>query len=464
MADAERVTLWKSITEGNFLELPAHGFEEEHFIDDECREVYAFLSWFQTRHNATPSAVVVKREFPDFEPALSPDPLSFHLEEFTAVVKKRTAIEQVRNFAESIEDPDEVMEIELRAFEMARTLTELLPAPRAVRFSDGNRRKAEYDQRKKTGNIRGVYIGVPTIDRNLMGLRPGQLATIVAYMGVGKSIFMAYIAYSAYLQGKTSLIISLEMDADEIMERIDVMATQIKYQALRALELDTADRRRWEQVLERAESEKHERDILIRDDIPNCTVERVNAEMARFNPDVTFVDYLELMSVARSGGLSSAHWERVNAAGTGLKQVARILRKPIVTAAQLNREGGRDRVTLFNVGHQSIGKHSDIMLGLSQDEDMEGINEMDVVSLKVRAGARPRATLRWDLDRMDIGEKGMEDRFPTRIPMSNTMRWRNYTHTQKLEIARLVAGKVNPWTTKLHPWTARKAGANGATS
>ena len=445
MADPERVILWKAITEGSFLELPAHGFIEEHFADDECREVYAYLSWFQHRHNATPSAVVVKREFPDFEPALSSDPLSFHMEEFSALVKKRTAIEQVRNFAESIEDPDEVLEIELRAFEMARALTELLPSPRAVRFSDGNRRKAEYDQRKKTGDIRGIYLGVPTIDRNLMGLRPGQLATIVAYMGTGKSIFMAYIAYSAYLQGKTSLIISLEMDADEIMERIDTMATQIKYQALRALELDTTERRRWEQVLDRAESEKHERDILIRDDIPNCTVERVNAEMARYDPDVTFVDYLELMSVARSGGIS-AHWEKVNNAGTGLKQVARLLRKPIVTAAQLNREGGRDRVTLLNVAHQSIGKHSDIMLGLSQDDEMEALNEMEVVSLKVRAGARPRTTMRWNLDRMDIGEKGIEDRFPVRTPLSNTMRWRNYGHTQKLEIARLVAGKVNPWT------------------
>jgi replicative DNA helicase len=449
VTDPERIILWKAITEGSFLELPAQGFIEDHFADEECREVYAYLSWFQNRHNATPSAVIVKREFPDFEPALSTDPLSFHIEEFVALVKKRTAIEQVRGFADSIEDPDEVMDIELRAFEMARSLAELLPSPRAVRFSDGNRRKAEYDERKKTGVIRGIYLGIPTIDKNLMGLRPGQLATIVAYMGVGKSILIAYIAFSAYLQGKTSLIISLEMDADEIMERIDVMATQIRYQALRALELDTADRKRWEQVLDRAESERHERDILIRDDIPNCTVERVNAEMARYNPDVTFVDYLELMSVPRASGLATAHWEKVNNAGTGLKQVARLLRKPIVTAAQLNREGGRDRVNLANVAHQSIGKHSDIMLALSQDEEMEAINEMEVVSLKVRAGAKPRTTLRWNLDRMDIGEKGIEDRFPVRIPLSNTMRARDYRHTQKLEIARLVAGRENPWSARI---------------
>lgn len=445
MADVERTMLWKAINTGDFMEVVSRGIDADHFADEECAEVYDFCMDFARLHKDPPSVKVIKSEFPDFKAPLSQDPLSYHMERFILKVKERMAIDLVREYHEAIEDPDELADIELRAFDMARQLSEIIPAPRAARYSEGEKRRREYEERKKTGEIRGIYMGIPSFDEVLLGIQPSQLVTIVAYMGMGKSILMAYMAYSAYLQGKTSLIVSLEMDADEIMQRIDVMASNIKFQALKALELEAGDMRKWNQILERAEADKQERDIVIRDDIANCTTDHVFAEASRYKPDIVFVDYLELMSVPRTQGGNSQGWEKVSAAGMGLKQNARLLKIPHVTAAQLNREGGRDKVTLANVGHQSIGKHSDIMIGLSQDEDQETQQEMDVISLKIRNGKKPRATLRWNLDYMDIGEKGIEERFPVRKPKSQTMIGHQRRKAKRLEIARNVGTKENPF-------------------
>lgn len=459
MADVERTLVSKALQSGGLSELVAKGIKPDHFADPDIRDVFEYAMEFHREYGDPPTVGAVKLEFPKFKPVIDKNPLGYHLDRFDLKVKERVAIDHVREFANSIEDPQELKNIELRAFEMARDLAEVLPTPRASFFGrDAMKRKHAYHERKKEGNIRGILLGIPSIDEVLLGLKPGQLATIVAYMGVGKSILMAYIAYMAYLQGKTSLIISLEMDESEVMERIDVLASNVRSRALMALELNAGEEKKWYDVLEKAHAAQHERDIIIRDDIRDCTVDHVFAEASRFKPDLVFVDYLELMSVPRSQGGQSQGWEKVSAAGMGLKQNARLLRIPHVTAAQLNREGGRDKVTLANVGHQSIGKHSDIMLGLQQDEEQEDQQEMEVRSLKVRRGPKPHTTMRWQLDTMDIHEKGLSERFPKRASLSKKQRERE----TEVAIRATIEGKVNPWKKKLgtakeNPWKKKIA-------
>lgn len=446
--DVEVSLLTKAISTGEVPELISRGIEPEHFADEECQDIYEFCGHFMRNHGMPPSIKAVKTEFPKFKSQLSPDPLSYHIEKFVLKVKERMAIELVRDYSRAIDDPDELSDIEVHAFDMARRLSEVVPAPRALRFSEGERRKQEYEDRAKQGNIAGILMGIPSFDTELFGIKPSQLLTIAGYMGMGKSVLMAYIAYSAYLQKKTSLIISLEMGADEIMERIDVLASNVKFRALKALELDIGDKKKWHEILEQAAKDKHERDIIVRDDIFNCTANHVFAEASRWKPDIVFVDYLELMSVPRVKGLDTQDWKHVSAAGQGLKQNARVLRIPHVTATQINREGGAGKVTLSTVAHQSIGKHSDVLFGLTQTEEQEAQNEMRLVGLKVRGGKRGiEAILRWNLDRMDISEKGVAERFPKRLDQKSII-GPERRRQQQLEIAETLRGLDNPWKAK----------------
>ena len=77
------------------------------------------------------------------------------------------------------------------------------------------------------------------------------------------------------------------------------------------------------------------KDIIIVDDIRNCTVDKVSAQQIRYKPGVVVVDYLEEMRTPRN----VAGWEGVATNGRGLKESARVTKTPHITATQLNREG-----------------------------------------------------------------------------------------------------------------------------
>jgi hypothetical protein len=324
----------------------------------------------------------------------------------------------------------------IHALEMARILTEVVPAPRASRFSDKSR-KDEYDKRKREGDTHGLYLGIPTFDEATNGLQHHELLTWVAYMGVGKSTALQHNAYSFYLQGNTTLFISLEMEAEALLRKLDVMASKVKYAAMKALELDVGEREQWERVLEQAHKDRHEKDIIIIDDIRNCTPDHVMSRAMRYKPDAVIVDYLELMS-KRKG---SSHWEAISDAGIALKQNARLLKIPHLTAAQLSREGGRGELSLANIGYQSVGKHSDIVIGLKQDDEAEARSEMEAILLKNRDGKKNISVdMRWEMERMNIKEKGVEERFPAKHKRRTTEREHK---RQQLEIARVVGSSPN---------------------
>ena len=451
MADVERGLLTKTIQTGELTTVIGRGVEPEHFVDEQCRAIYDYMLWFQGRHKDPPSLTVIKREFPDFRPAISRDPLTYHIERFVNAVKRRKAIECVRGYHELIDDPDAIEEIELHALDMARQLTETLPAPRAHRFSDMPKRLSDYQQRAKTGDIYGTYMGIPTFDRVMTGMLPHELIVFVAYTSAFKSTMMQHVAYSAYLQSKTVLFISLEMEGDALLRKFDTMAAKVKYHAMKALELEAGDLEQWQTVAERVASDAHEREIIIRDDIRNCTVDKIMAETLRYKPDVVIVDYIELMSAPRD----RRGWEAVQYIGQGLKQNARLLAKTHVSAAQLNREGGKEsakgRISLANVSYQSIGKDSDVVIGLtvtSDDDDGDtDENIVNAVLLKNRDGQRNLTVqMRCEMNNMDIGELGREERFPER----NGHKRYTSAERQALMIERNVGGKVNPWRERLN--------------
>ena len=455
------------LTTGELTTVQARGIEAEHFVDEECRDIFEYAEWFQRRHKEPPSLGVVKESFPDFQATVSKDPLTWHIEKFVNRVRERKAIELVRGYHEMIEDPDAIEEIELHALDMARQLTETLPAPRAHRFSDMTTRIKDYERRAELGETYGTYIGIPSFDKVMLGILPHEMLTLMAYTSGYKSTMMMHIAYSFYLQGKTVLFVSLEMEGDALLRKFDTMAAKVKYHAMKALELEAGDVKQWYSIAEQAEKMRHEQDIIIRDDIANCRVDKVMSETLRYKPDLVVVDYLELMGSPRD----RKGWEAVQYNGQGLKQNARILATSHVTASQLNREGGKEaakgNISLANASYQSVGKDSDIVVGLAplvsgDDEDDAQTDENIVVAvlLKHRDGMRNiKAEIRCEMENMDIGELGKEHRFPER-------NGHNYTPSQKqqLMIERNVGGKTNPWDAKAkspkpNPWSSRAMAA-----
>ena len=439
--DWESALVAKAIASGGLSDVIARGIDAEHFADDDVREVWDWSVDFYTSHRQPPSMSALRDEFPGFKPKLSQDPLGYHIDKFVDHCRERIAIEQVRAYHELLEDPDAINEIEVHALEMARVLAEVVPEPKVHRFSDGMKRHKEYLRRQAEGEIHGTYIGVPTIDRTTLGQQPHELCIYAGYMGTGKTTGMQHHCLSAYLQKRTSLFISLEVEAEQILRKFDVMMSNVRYHAMKALELDVGEEEQWTAILEQAESDKMERDIIIIDDIKNCTPEKVASNMMRYKPDIVFVDYLEEMRTPRVGkGMQG--WEGVQENARGLKQNARVFKIPTVTATQLNREGGKGDVSLNTVSHQAAGKVADMLIGLQQDEEMYDSNEMEYVLLKYRDGSRSTrkpVILRWELERGIIKEKGHEERFPMRKGVKIDRK-----RGDRLQVANIIRDRENP--------------------
>ena len=118
-----------------------------------------------------------------------------------------------------------------------------------------------------------------------------------------------------------------------------------------------------------------QKDIIIVDDIRNCTVDKVAAQQIRYKPDLVVVDYLEEMRTPRN----VQGWEGVAANGRGLKESARVTKTPHITATQLNREG--------ETSYQSAQKIADMLIILiPPEEDEEDSKVMKMLMRKYRDG------------------------------------------------------------------------------
>jgi replicative DNA helicase len=442
MPDIERLVLWNALSTGEFPKLITRGIEVDHFADEDVQDVYEYCMNFMREYSQPPSISAVKDQFPKFKAKLTGDPLDLHLKKFIRQVKYRKATELVRAYHEALDDPDEIDEIELRAIEMGRELTEIVPAPKSHRLSEGLARKREYDRRKKEGIRHGIMMGIPSFDIITLGIQPHELVVIAGYMGMGKTTFMQLLALNAYLQGKTVLFISLEVEAEMILRKFDVMLSNVRYRALKALELNAGEEETWTKILKQCEADKLERDIIIKDDIANCTPDKVSAEIIREKPELTCVDYLEEMRAPRG----VIGWEAISQNGRDLAQMARVMKNPIITATQLNRDGGKGDVNLSTLGYQSIGKQAHTLIGLSQTEEQLEADEMEASLLKYRDGpSKKTVLLDWKMETMELGEKGAAQSFPMRATKKRLTKSERQAE-RKLQLVQQTKDKENPFS------------------
>lgn len=443
--DVEGTLLAKAITTGDIAEVISRGIEPQHFADEEAADVYEFICDFFISHKTVPSMGVVKDEFPNFKPKLSKDPLGYHINRFVKEVKRRKAVELVRGYHEFIDDGNAVEEIEVYALEMARELTEVVPASQASRLSEGKKRKEDYYRRKREGIEEGIRLGIPSFDDITLGLQPHELLIWGGPPGGGKTTGLQHTALSAYLKNRTVLFISLEVDEAQIMRKFEVMLadTRIRYRALKALELNPDEEAVWDEIIERAEKERMEHDVIVMDNIKNCTVDKVAAEALRYKPDLICVDYLEEMRSMR--GIE--RWQGVEDNGRALKQFARVNKIPVATATQLNRQG--------ETSYQSAQKIADMLIVLEVDDELEAKAERKLSMRKYRDGpSRKEAFMRWNPELGEIHEKNFAERFPERTNKSLMTKQRDME--QRVELATIIGGRDNPFTKRSNGNRARK--------
>lgn len=410
MADIERTVVWSALQNGDLGVVIDRGIEPEHFADDEVRDVYEWAYDFYAEHHQPPSVEAVKAVYPKFKARISKDPLRFHIERFINQVNERMAHSLLRDYFDILEDPECIPNIAEYAMDMASQLIEVIPQPRAVYLGkDAMRYYHRYKERQEKGDLPGMPIGVPSYDALMLGMQPHELLVYAGPPGSGKTTSMQHTGKTVYMDGGTVLFVSLEVEGDQILRRFQTMLSKIEYHALKGLALIPEQEQAWYKILERCQKESMDHDVIIRDDIVNCTAEKVATQRVRYKPDLVIVDYLEEMRGRK--GLSG--WENVQENGRSLKQQARVSKVPVVTGTQIN-------VTTGETSHQSVRKIADTIIQLvpyDPENDKSDVDEgeMGYILLKYRDGpSHKRTKMKWELDHMDIEELGSAANFPSR--------------------------------------------------
>jgi len=408
IGDIEHRLLSKCVHTGMLEELITYGVEEHHFKDSACAKVWSHLVEYKRQYNACPSIRAVTDAFPDWELPIVSDPLSYVRDCFFREVKRRMAIESLREVIQATED-ERVNNIDSIFYDAARQLAKALPSSLVSQYKHADTRLAKYLERTS----RGLTLGIPTFNELTLGIRPHEYVSIVGWQGSGKSSLLLHIFFSAYCEGYKPLLISLEMEASAILRKLDAMAARVEYRALKSGNLEKNDIERLQAAAEKAKNASN--DIIILDNLGKATVDRVYAEAVKYRPDLVGIDYISLLDAPKTSGASL--WERVTHITGQLKWSARSLRIPYFGVAQTN-------IASFNVGAQldniayarSIGQDSDIVFGLHQTKEMREEKRMEVRILKNRDGDLcPPVLMHWDMEYMDFSEWSLEKSFAPRV-------------------------------------------------
>jgi len=246
----------------------------------------------------------------------------------------------------------------------------------------------------------GIKTPWPGVNRLITGLRPPQLVVIAARPGVGKSAAACQIADKAASAGAGVVIFSLEMGADEILQRMACARGGVDSQKFRQGKLDQTERLQ----LQRALSQIAELPLWI-DDKTGITVPALEAairrQRVRHKIDLVIVDYLQLM---QNLGRHERRVEEITQITRGLKLAAKGFNAPFLVLAQLNRasENERRRPVLSDLRESgSTEQDSDVVIFIHQPEMQKGGSPgmaglAEFIIAKQRNGPRGKVDLQFN--------------------------------------------------------------------
>lgn len=216
------------------------------------------------------------------------------------------------------------------------------------------------ERHKRKNPITGVPTSFGQVDKMTAGLQPGDLVIIAARPGMGKTAFALNIAQNAAItspkhqhleEGERPptfpiLFFSLEMAAEQLIERILCSEARVDYTALRSGTFVEADFRNLVSAADRLAPAK----IYI-DDTASPTIMDIRNLSRRWSTDravfpldengepqqqlgMIVVDYLQL---ARGRPGHHSREQEIAEISRGLKALAKELRLPVVALSQLNR-------------------------------------------------------------------------------------------------------------------------------
>jgi len=322
-----------------------------------------------------------------------------------ASVKRRLAAELRRLAAATAEpgaDPEELLAQIAAVHEAAESRLAGADQGEGVDTAEGMRLVLEAAQAAAAGKIRGHRTGIRSLDRVTGGgVRPGTFWIIGGRPSDGKSLALAQIGTTACADGARVALVSAEMAANELFQRIAANATGIDTLAIAEGRLAPDQ---WETLTQAAATLAHRNGDRLRIfDRLGSNVETILATLRRLRRqaklDLALVDFAQRLNAGRLIGRGANRNAELELVSRMFADFAHDSGCPVVLASQYNRGTGSDRPTLARLrACGALEQDADVVILLHRPDDNEPDRELIVA--KNRQGPTARIDTRLDVDRL----------------------------------------------------------------
>lgn len=251
---------------------------------------------------------------------------------------------------------------------------------------------------RRDGKLVGLPTGFCDIDKRTGGLVPGQLIIVAGRPSMGKTTFALNIAENVALSNLPVMTFSMEMGANELLDKHYSSIGDILLEKIRSGTLDDSDFGKITTT-----TNKLMRANMIIDDTPGLSIAEIMSRARRIKRSrglsLIVVDYLQLMT-----GEGKSRVEEISAISRGMKLMAKELKVPVIALSQLNRDLEKriNRRPIMSDLRESgaIEQDADIIIMLYRDEvydektDYKGLAEC--IFVKHRNGQIGMDTLVFD--------------------------------------------------------------------
>jgi replicative DNA helicase len=260
-------------------------------------DIWDFVRRYAESNSELPPISLVKEKFKDFESVDDVGATRHHLEELQAEYLNDSLKDILRGAATEVQSGQGAAVLE-KLIDKTSELKKNTSVIKDIDATDLDSAMAYFEAVQKQnalGSI-GIKTGLPGFDNYLpAGIMPGQLGVFLAYPGIGKSWLSLYFAVQAWKQGRSPLVISLEMSETEVRNRVfTIMGEGLwSHRKISNGEMDLGDLKRWH--------EGHIKDkppfrIVSNDTGGDITPSVLRGKINQYKPDFIIVDYLQLMS------------------------------------------------------------------------------------------------------------------------------------------------------------------------
>lgn len=310
-------------------------------------DVWSFVKDYYSETKQVPDIDLVITRFRDFD-QIGDGPTIYHVNRLKEVYLDESLRSSVRKASQLIQENQTSKALDFLSTELSQ-ISRSASRVKDIDVTDIDDTLSYLQKAREDAlaGFSGIRSNIISFDACLpMGIKSGQLGILLAYPAIGKSWMALYMAVQAWKQGKSPLILSLEMTEQEVRNRIISIIADGKF-SHRAISAGRVDSDEFEAWASREFYGKPPLRIISNDGLGEINPNVIRAKIDQYKPDMIFIDYLQLMV---DNGRSENETVKIKNLSRELKLLAISEQIPVVAIASATPDDSTDLESIPQLG------------------------------------------------------------------------------------------------------------------